>query len=115
MTQKFQILKSCIVSPKRINIENITKACCILHNFVRKMEGRVYVTGEVYRDEADETRPAYMEPTNFHLIIRDMPGGISRLSCALFPQRGRRDSFAMEVLRQGERWTVKFEGAVLSV
>lgn len=67
MSQKFQILKSCIVSPNRTNIQNIIKACCILHNFVRKREGRAYVPHENWED-AEDTRPIYMQPQNFHLI-----------------------------------------------
>lgn len=42
MTQKFQILKTAILSTKHLNITNIVKCCCILHNFIRTREGRKY-------------------------------------------------------------------------
>lgn len=66
MSQKFLVLKTCIVSSNRTHIENIIKACCILHNFVRKREGREYVIIE-NEDELENTRPAYMEARNFAL------------------------------------------------
>lgn len=43
MTQKFQILKTAIRSTKLLNITNIVKCCCILHNFIRTREGRKYL------------------------------------------------------------------------
>lgn len=42
MVQKFQVLKSAIQCKSEHKIIHIIKACCVLHNFIRKREGRAY-------------------------------------------------------------------------
>jgi len=42
MTEKFQVMSTDIRCRDVDRINNIVKACCILHNFIRKREGIGY-------------------------------------------------------------------------
>lgn len=42
MTEKFQVLSTAIRCREVNKINNFVKACCILHNFIRKREGTRY-------------------------------------------------------------------------
>jgi len=43
MSQKFQVLLSPIRCNNETTINNIIRSVCILHNFIRKREGRQYI------------------------------------------------------------------------
>lgn len=43
MSQKFEVLMSPIRCTNETTINNIIRSVCILHNFIRKMEGQKYI------------------------------------------------------------------------
>ncbi|KAF0704930.1 protein ANTAGONIST OF LIKE HETEROCHROMATIN PROTEIN 1-like [Aphis craccivora] len=65
MSQKFQVLMSPIRCTNEITINNIIRSVCILHNFIRKREGRQYIPSIDF----DVNNPEYFQVPNE--FIRD--------------------------------------------
>lgn len=53
MSQKFQILLNAITCQRMSSVINIVKAVCVLHNFIRKREGKPYSISD-YDNDQDE-------------------------------------------------------------
>lgn len=69
MTQKFQVLLTAIRCKNEKSVNNIIRAVCILHNFIRKREGKPYFTH--YDDEKENSTemPFINVPADNNLTI----------------------------------------------
>lgn len=74
MSHKFQVLKTAILCTKPTTVTNIIKCCCVLHNFIRIREGRMYQnTMLIGAEENICIRPRGIVPENLLAMPRRSP------------------------------------------
>lgn len=67
MSQKFQVLMSPIRCTNENTINNIIRSVCILHNFIRKREGRQYIRfTDLDKKGSEEVQVPVEFLTNYH-------------------------------------------------